>query len=390
MPLFSTKKAIFAKIETTYGNAVNTTATDAILVSNLDLQPLQGDQVNRNLVKPYFGASDVLQANTRTRVTFGVELAGTGTAGAVPHYGPLLRACAMAQTITAGSKVAYRPVSENFESVTIRCNYDGVLHTVKGCRGNVRIQCQTGQIPMLMFEMEGLYVDPVDSAFYDFITNVNYSGIASPLIFNYDNTSNFAFHKRSAVVTGAISTTTLTVSAVTSGTLAVGMAITGSGVTAGTTITALGTGSGGTGTYTVSASQTVSSTTITGTTDVQPCLSSVEMDVGNTMIYRDLVNCGQEMLITNRNSTATVVIDAVTIATKNYFAAAAAGDTGNLKFTHGPSGNRVSFTAQRARISSISYTESDNVLQYNIPVVLLPASNDTTNSGDRDFLIEVM
>jgi hypothetical protein len=65
------------------------------------------------------------------------------------------------------------------------------------------------------------------------------------------------------VVTGSIAGQTLTVSAVTSGTLAVGQTISGTGVTAGTTITALGTGTGGTGTYTVSISQTVSSTTIT-------------------------------------------------------------------------------------------------------------------------------
>jgi hypothetical protein len=48
-----------------------------------------------------------------------------------------------------------------------------------------------------------------------------------------------------------------------SGSLHVGQTITGAGVTAGTTITALGTGTGGTGTYTVSASQTVASTSIT-------------------------------------------------------------------------------------------------------------------------------
>jgi hypothetical protein len=66
-----------------------------------------------------------------------------------------------------------------------------------------------------------------------------------------------------AVVTGSISGTTLTVTAVSSGTLAVGAYITGTGITAGTNITGLGTGTGGTGTYTVSASQTVSSTTIT-------------------------------------------------------------------------------------------------------------------------------
>lgn len=67
-----------------------------------------------------------------------------------------------------------------------------------------------------------------------------------------------------AKVTGSISGTTLTVSAVTSGTLYVGQTIQGTGVTAQTIITALGTGSGGTGTYTVSTSQTVASTTLYG------------------------------------------------------------------------------------------------------------------------------
>lgn len=58
----------------------------------------------------------------------------------------------------------------------------------------------------------------------------------------------------------------LTVTAVGSGSLAVGDALSGSGgggVTSGTVITALGTGTGGTGTYIVDPSQTVSSTTIT-------------------------------------------------------------------------------------------------------------------------------
>lgn len=65
-----------------------------------------------------------------------------------------------------------------------------------------------------------------------------------------------------AIVTGSISGTTLTVSAVTSGALKIGQTIEGTGITDGTIIKAFGTGSGGAGTYTVSASQTVSSTTI--------------------------------------------------------------------------------------------------------------------------------
>lgn len=68
-----------------------------------------------------------------------------------------------------------------------------------------------------------------------------------------------------AVVTGSIATTVLTVTAVPSGTLAVGDVISGAGVTVGTTISSLGTGTGGTGTYNLSASQTVVSETITST-----------------------------------------------------------------------------------------------------------------------------
>lgn len=65
-----------------------------------------------------------------------------------------------------------------------------------------------------------------------------------------------------AIVTGSISGTTLTVTAVTSGTLYVGQTIQGTGVTANTMITALVSGTGGIGTYTISTSQTVGSTTL--------------------------------------------------------------------------------------------------------------------------------
>jgi hypothetical protein len=66
-----------------------------------------------------------------------------------------------------------------------------------------------------------------------------------------------------AVFAASVALTTMTVSAVTSGTILIGHTISGTGVTAGTTVTAQLTGTtGGVGTYTVSASQTVTSTTI--------------------------------------------------------------------------------------------------------------------------------
>lgn len=95
-----------------------------------------------------------------------------------------------------------------------------------------------------------------------------------------------------AVVTGSIATTTLTVTAVTSGALSVGQTISGSGVTAGTKITALGTGLGGTGTYTVDTSQAASSTTITATSAYATALSG---NTGNGAMGAITVSAGAKL-----------------------------------------------------------------------------------------------
>jgi hypothetical protein len=62
-----------------------------------------------------------------------------------------------------------------------------------------------------------------------------------------------------AVFTGSISGTTLTVTLLKSGSLAVGQSLLGIGVLNETVITALGTGTGGLGTYTINNTQTVAS-----------------------------------------------------------------------------------------------------------------------------------
>lgn len=71
-----------------------------------------------------------------------------------------------------------------------------------------------------------------------------------------------------AVFTGSISGTTLTVTSLTSGAIALGQTLSGTGITAGTQISSFLTGAGGVlaapGTYKVNFSQTVASTTIAG------------------------------------------------------------------------------------------------------------------------------
>jgi len=123
--------------------------------------------------------------------------------------------------------------------------------------------------------------------------------------------------------TGVISTTTLTASAVT-GTIAVGQLITGTGVTAGTVITALGTGTGGAGTYTVSASQTVSSTTIT----------VVGLDFLSIPSWVKRITVMFNGVSTNGTSDPLVQIGAGSITTTGYSSVGSYIATGNVTSTN--------------------------------------------------------
>ncbi|OIN06080.1 hypothetical protein BFS86_19415 [Shewanella algae] len=81
--------------------------------------------------------------------------------------------------------------------------------------------------------------------------------------------------------TGFITGTTLNVTAVALGALAVGQTVFGVGVTPQTVITTLGTGTGGMGTYTVSQSQTIASAKLSTGQELflQPTKVIIQLDV---------------------------------------------------------------------------------------------------------------
>lgn len=87
--------------------------------------------------------------------------------------------------------------------------------------------------------------------------------------------------QRDAVVTGSISGTILTVTAVRDGTIAIGSVLSGTGIVDGTAVTALAGGTGGVGAYTVSPSQAAAAQTIgAGSIAVeQPTMLVVQLDV---------------------------------------------------------------------------------------------------------------
>ena len=110
------------------------------------------------------------------------------------------------------------------------------------------------------------------------------------------------------------------------------------------------------------------------------CLQSVNMDLGNTIVYRELIGCTKEVLITDRSTTGTAVIEMPTIAQKDYFAAALTdGALGNLTFQHGTTaGNIVDFASTGIDIGDLSYSDQDGIAMLNLPFTAIPstAGND--------------
>ena len=145
--------------------------------------------------------------------------------------------------------------------------------------------------------------------------------------------------------TGTLVNSLLTVTSVTSGTMAIGQRLSGTGVPSSTTITGLGTGSGGAGTYTVNTT-TANISTPTALTGVLP-VKITEADRSAYNAYADTITTfklvtpptGQATLETYSNSSRTTswnntVTHTVVLTFPSYNAARYFFNTGgNIQFT---------------------------------------------------------
>ena len=133
-----------------------TAAANAVLIFDPKIVPLVAEKKQRKPVRPYFGSAKTLLAAQHAEISFTVDFAGAGAAGTAPAWGPLLRACACAQTITADVKVEYAPVTDALESVTLYYHDDGLLHKLTGCRGTADFKLLDNDWPQIAFRFVGL------------------------------------------------------------------------------------------------------------------------------------------------------------------------------------------------------------------------------------------
>jgi hypothetical protein len=300
------KKALLAKIETTYGvDASPTGAANAVLIpgDDVELTPLNASYEPRPIVRAggQYGSYTEDLVGTHVALAFSVEMAGGGTADTPAVYGPLLRACGLAQAITASTKVEYTPISAAFESVSIYLHLDGHLHKILGCRGTATWEWAKNKYPRIKFNLLGLFVAVADASF----PTPTYTAAQKPLLVSDVNTPTLTLHGTAVKV------------------------------------------------------------------------ASLSVPLGVKAEYRELVN-STSIEVVDRQTTGQIVLEAVSVATKDWYGAVTAATLAALQIAHGTvTGNIVQLDAPKVQLKNPKPSGDQDFAMLTLDLVMTPnAGND--------------
>lgn len=151
------KQLILTKIESSYGvDPTPAAATEAILTGKVTIEIIE-KAVERKVVLPYFGSLKNINIGEGVKISFPVEVRGSGTAATPPRIGPLLRAANLSQTIA--TTVDYDPnSSQDGESCAIYFYGDGLLWKVLGCMTeSIKLTAKANEVATWEFSLIGLW-----------------------------------------------------------------------------------------------------------------------------------------------------------------------------------------------------------------------------------------
>lgn len=394
MPLRSKQRLVLVKTEgSSYGVNSSPTGSNALFINDdLELsQPAGGGVTQRRILRPYRGAYENLVVNSQVGITFSVELAGSGTAGTAPAYADLLRACGMAQTIAASALTGTAQAGAA-GSITLAAAgtsavngfYVGQLISITsgtGSGGAGIITAYNGTSKVATVQRTTATFTPGASSGYSIGGNVSFKpisivdGVADTsctIVYNVDGVQH--------VLLGCRGTASLSM---TLGEIP-SLSFTMTGIYSTPTDTAQSTYTlayANQATPVVFKSDVVSGFSFFG---VSTCLQSVSLDVGNEVVYRELIGCGKRVDIIDGQTSGTVMMEATTMATWNPFEASLSDtSTGVLSLVQGgTAGNRVGLVVPRVDLGQPTYSRDQGTEMINVPITAIPSA-----AGNDDFFL---
>jgi hypothetical protein len=380
MSLLSRKKTLLAKIESVYGtDPTPTGSANAMLVKNLNVSPLQAELVSRDLIRPYLGNSENLLANKFVQLDFEVEMVGAGVVGKIPAYDVLLKACGFARAATTGAIASITRVSTTATATRNAHGYEvGDKVTISGAvesayNGEVTIIAKATNT--FDYTVSGSPTSPATGSPV-VTTKQTYAPVSgsfdsATLYFNIDG----VLHK----ITGA------------RGNVELGITVKQIPFFKFSFI----------GIYNAVVDDAAPTVDYAGfqipkvaNTQATPSYSllgfsgsgveSINLNVTNDVQYITLIG-SESVKIIDRKPAGTIVLEAPTIAAKDFFSAVEDQDTGLLEVTQdNRNGYKVKLSLPAVLLGNPSYTDNNGIQMLSLPFTANPSS-----AGNDEIALEL-
>lgn len=377
MSLLTKKRTVLAKIEGVYGtDPTPTGSANAMLVKNLSITPISAELVSRDLIRPYLGNSEQLLAQTFVQLDFEVEAAGSGVVGKPPAYDPLLRACAMVKSLTTASISITR--SSSTATATLNAHGYAVGETVRisgatETEYNIDAVITAVTTNTFSYTVTGTPATPATGTPVA-NTAVVYTPVSSSfesvtLYYNVDG----VLHK----LTGAMGTVemSLAVKQIPS------LKFTFTGLYNAPSDAAAP--SCDFSAFTIPFVANTQNTAGFSLFGYSGNLESMSLNVANDVQYITLIGT-EYVKILDRKPAGTLVFEAPTIASKDFFTLVKSNTAGTMSITHGPTnGRKVKFDAPSVLMGNPTYQDSNGVQMLSAPFTVNPSS------GNDDFTLTI-
>lgn len=190
MSLLYKRRALIAAVGTgTYPADPTPDADDIILTYGLVFTPFEGNKEKLDPDRDFVGNGVEYHTGPHAKVSFEVDLVGSGAAGVAPVIGRLLRMCGMSETIVADTSVTYGLTSDlvasEWGSLYVIL-HGSEQHKLTGVRGTCTFRLSKEGMPKIAFEFTGLWDQTPTTVS---LGAVDYSVFEKPVPANATNTT---------------------------------------------------------------------------------------------------------------------------------------------------------------------------------------------------------
>lgn len=384
--LYSKNAVVLAKTEVTEGtDVVPTGAANAILCAELSINPLEGSTVDLAYIRPYLGISPNIRVEDYVTVSLTVDIAGTATPGTAPPWGPLLRACGVAETLT-GTAVTGAAQAGTTTTITLAAGASATDNIYVGTTISYTTGGTNFGLPRTIIAYNGatkvatvskaFSTAPAASSGYSISANASYLPITptagSPgdtvtLYYNQSGIRHKAVGCRGNVTLDLTANSRPALKFTFTGAIPATAGIadaTEAGVTFSAWQTPVAVNS-------INTSAWVKGFQADGTAGGLQ-LQKFDLDFGNAIKHRMLIG-SESNVLTDRQVKGNVSIEGTTVAFNDWWAQIRASTKAPLLIEHGvTAGNTVAIFLPNAQLVDPKYSDSDGIVMLDMGYLGLP------------------